>query len=191
MKIARINQKNKEINLVKLIEQYLEEGKYSQPREIIKDIIVDGEFFGGSFLLGKTHRTHFSTAMEDSQVYTLQNEALKLLITENPDLLFYLMKALGNRLILVEQRLEALVFKNSRTRIIDFLRELVNRRGQRVGFEMVVRKFFTHQEIANYTATSRQTVTTVLNELKTKNILTFNRRRLLIRDMDQLKAEVA
>ena len=47
----------------------------------------------------------------------------------------------------------------------------------------------THQEIANLTATSRQTVTTVLNELRNKNILTFNRRRLLIRDMGELAKE--
>ncbi|RMG79696.1 MAG: helix-turn-helix domain-containing protein, partial [Bacteroidetes bacterium] len=50
--------------------------------------------------------------------------------------------------------------------------------------------FMTHQEIANLTATSRQTVTTVLNELRTKNILTFNRKRLLIRDMEQLRKEI-
>ena len=47
----------------------------------------------------------------------------------------------------------------------------------------------THQEIANLTATSRQTVTTILNELRNKNIITFNRRRLLIRDMDLLAQE--
>ena len=44
----------------------------------------------------------------------------------------------------------------------------------------------THQEIASITATSRQTVTTVLNELREDNILSFNRQRLLIRDMSQL-----
>jgi CRP-like cAMP-binding protein len=59
-----------------------------------------------------------------------------------------------------------------------------------VGFERVVRKFITHQEIANLTATSRQTVTTVLNELRAKNLLTFNRKRLLIRDMDKLSEEM-
>jgi len=47
----------------------------------------------------------------------------------------------------------------------------------------------THQEIANLTATSRQTVTTVLNDLRNKNILTFNRSRLLIRDLDRLWGE--
>jgi CRP-like cAMP-binding protein len=69
------------------------------------------------------------------------------------------------------------------------LKNLADKKGQRVGYEMLVRKFMTHQEIANLTATSRQTVTTVLNELRNKNILTFNRRRLLIRDMSNLESE--
>jgi hypothetical protein len=33
-------------------------------------------------------------------------------------------------------------------------------------------------------------VNTVLNELRNKNILTFNRRRMLVRDMDKLKAQI-
>ena len=91
----------------------------------------------------------------------------------------------------MEKRLESLVFKDSRSRIIEYLVDLNNEKGQRVGYEWVVRNFITHQEIANLTATSRQTVTTVLNELKTKNILTFNRKRLLIRDLDLLSKEVS
>ena len=61
--------------------------------------------------------------------------------------------------------LESLVFRDSRSRIVEFLVELTRSRGQRVGYEWVVRKPITHQEIANLTATSRQTVTTTLNDL--------------------------
>ena len=64
------------------------------------------------------------------------------------------------------------------------------RRGERVGYETVVRKFLTHQEIANLTATSRQTVTTVLNDLRNKGLIKFDRRRLLIRDKDKLSLEL-
>ena len=67
---------------------------------------------------------------------------------------------------------------------------MVERKGERVGYEHVVRKFITHQEIANLTATSRQTVTTVLNQLRSENIITFDRRRLLVRNLDALKSEV-
>ena len=108
---------------------------------------------------------------------------------EHNGLSMFLMKIMGSRVLEMEKRLESLVFKDSRTRIVEFLQELARKKGQRVGYEVVVRKFITHQEIANLTATSRQTVTTVLNELRSKNILTFNRRRLLIRDMDRLTAE--
>jgi CRP-like cAMP-binding protein len=90
----------------------------------------------------------------------------------------------------MEQRLESLVFKDSRSRIIEFLIDLVEKRGERVGYEHVVRKFITHQEIANLTATSRQTVTTVLNELRDKELLTFNRKRLLVRDFEKLHEEL-
>ena len=80
--------------------------------------------------------------------------------------------------------------RDRRSRILEFLIDLNEKRGQRVGYEWVVRKFITHQEIANLTATSRQTVTTVLNELKAKDILTFDRKRLLIRDLGLLKSEI-
>ena len=99
----------------------------------------------------------------------------------------FMMQLMGNRLLKMERRLESLVFKDSRTRIIEFLHELAKDKGQRVGYETLVRGFLTHQEIANLTATSRQTVTTILNELRRENIITFNRRRLLIRDLDKLK----
>jgi len=45
----------------------------------------------------------------------------------------------------------------------------------------------THKDIAALTGTSRQTVTTVLNELKDKNLINFDRRKILIRDLAQLK----
>jgi CRP-like cAMP-binding protein len=70
------------------------------------------------------------------------------------------------------------------------LLQLTRKKGQRVGYEWVVRNFITHQEIANLTATSRQTVTTTLNDLRFKKLLTFNRSRLLVRDMDKLAQEI-
>jgi len=97
------------------------------------------------------------------------------------------MRIIGSRLLKMEKRLESLVFKDSRTRVIDFLKEMAIEKGRKVGFETEVRGFLTHQEIANLTATSRQTVTTVLNELKRSNIISFNRRRLLVRNMEALK----
>lgn len=165
-------------------------GNYSDSgKEITKAILTKGEVFGELSIIGESKRRDFALAMEDTTVCAMTVEQMNGMMREHSGLSLFLMKIMGSRVLEMEKRLESLVFKDSRTRIIDFLKSLATRKGQRVGYEMLVRKFMTHQEIANLTATSRQTVTTVLNELRNKNILTFNRRRLLIRDMEKLAAE--
>ena len=55
-----------------------------------------------------------------------------------------------------------------------------------VGTETLIMNNLTHQDMAKLTATSRQTVTTVLNELREKNLIYFDRKRILIRNIDKL-----
>lgn len=158
-------------------------------KEITKAILTAGEVFGELSLIGEQKRRDFAYAMEATTVCTISVNEMKSLMREHSGLQLFIMKIMGNRVLEMEQRLESLVFRDSRTRIIEYLENLAKRKGQRVGYETVVRRFLTHQEIANLTATSRQTVTTVLNELRTKNIITFNRKRLLIRDLNALAKE--
>ena len=109
------------------------------------------------------------------------------MIRKQPALSIYIMEQLGSRMHTLEKRLGALTFHNSRTRILKFLHEMGFKQGQRVGYEVLIRKFLTQKEIACLTSTSRQTVNMVLNELRSKNVISFNRKRLLIRDFDELK----
>ncbi len=165
-------------------------GAYSESgKEITKSILTQGEVFGELSLIGEEKRKDFAIAMEETALCIMSVEQMKGMMQTHSSLSLFMMKIMGSRVLEMENRLESLVFKDSRTRIVEFLEELAQKKGQRVGYEMLVRKFLTHQEIANLTATSRQTVTTVLNELRNKNILTFNRQRLLIRDMELLHKE--
>ncbi len=158
-------------------------------KEITKAILGKGEVFGELSLAGEKQRRDFAQAMEPTIICIIGLREMRALMRAHSGLNLFIMRVLGSRMIELEQRLESLVFKDSRSRIIEFLYNLARTRGQRVGYEMLVRKFLTHQDIANMTATSRQTVTTVLNELRHKNLITFNRKRLLVRDMDALARE--
>ena len=135
-------------------------------------------------------RHDFAIAVEETTLCSIQASQMKTMIRDHSSLSMFFMKMMGTKVLEMENRLESLVFKDSRSRIVEYLVEMVDKRGQRVGYEWVIRNFLTHQEIANLTATSRQTVTTVLNELRTGEILTFNRKRLLVRDLDKLKSEI-
>lgn len=174
-----------------IVEGRVKIGSYNESgKEITKSIIGKGEMFGELAIAGEAKRRDFAYVMENVTTCLVSRDQMGNLMKEHNGLQLFLMRAMGSRVLEMEQRLESLVFKDSRSRIVEYLIDLVNKKGQRVGYEMLVRNFLTHQDIASLTATSRQTVTTVLNELRSKNILTFNRKRLLVRDLDLLSAEM-
>ncbi len=164
------------------IGSYLDGGK-----EIVKAILGHGEIFGELALTGEERRTDFAQAMDhNTKICPMSIEDIKDLMKDNQSLSLKIMKIIGFRLRKMERKIESLVFKDARTRIIDFLRETALEKGQKVGFEMMIKNHLTHKDIASLTGTSRQTVTTVLNELRDENIINFDRRRILIRDMEKL-----
>ena len=59
--------------------------------------------------------------------------------------------------------------------------------GVKVGDEILLKHDLTHQDFANLTATSRQTVTVTLNELRDKDLIYMERKKILIRDIDKLE----
>lgn len=162
-----------------------EEGK-----EVTKAILGRGEVFGELALLGEAQRHDFAVALENTSTCMVTLEELRGLMRDRSELNLFFMRMFAARQLEMERRLESLVFRDSRSRIVEFLVNLTQTKGQRVGYEWVVRKFITHQEIANLTATSRQTVTTTLNDLRFQKLITFDRNRLLIRDLEKLVAEL-
>lgn len=164
------------------IGSYSEEGK-----EIIKAILQPGEIFGELALVGEERRTDFAMAMEDeTTVCHMPLDEMRQVMYEDINLSLKITKLIGLRLQKMERRLESLVFKDARTRIVEFIKDLAEERGSKVGTETLVKNFLTHKEIANLTGTSRQTVTSVLNELRDQNLIYFDRKRLLVRDLTKL-----
>jgi CRP/FNR family transcriptional regulator, cyclic AMP receptor protein len=165
------------------ISSYSDEGK-----EIIKAVLTAGEIFGEMALAGEDKRSDFAQALDEkTTVCPMSIQDMQELMKDNRVLSFKLFKLVGFRLKKTERRLESLVFKDTRTRIVDFIREMAEERGTKVGFETLVKNYLTHQDIASLTGTSRQTVTTVMNELKDQNLINFDRKRILIRDLAKLK----
>lgn len=167
-------------------------GSYSDSgKEITKVILGKGEVFGELAITGEHRRRDFAQVMDDTDVCTVTVNEMKSLFRDHNALQGFFLQLMGSRIMDMEHRLESLVFKDSRSRIVEFLVEQGKKKGQPVGMETLIKRFMTHQDIANLTATSRQTVTTVLNDLRDQNLINFNRNRLLIRDLEKLKKMIA
>lgn len=159
----------------------------SDGKEIIKALIHPTAMFGELGLVGEVQRTEFAQALkEDVHLYQLRVEELQTLMQHNFGLCTNMINQFGGRLMKAENKLESLIFKDARTRIIDFIKDAVDKRGSRIGFEMLLKHSLTHQDIASITCTSRQTVTLVLNELKKSDLIHFNRGKILVRDIARL-----
>ena len=156
-------------------------------KEVIKSLIHPMAMFGELGLIGEKSRQDFAQALkQDVHVYVLKVDDFKKIMRSNYELCDRVMSLFGNRLMTAENKLESLIFKDARTRIIDFIKDSISKRGRKVGFEMLLKHSLTHQDIANITCTSRQTVTLVLNELKRSDLIYFNRGKILVRDMAKL-----
>jgi len=157
-------------------------------REVIKSIIHPKAMFGEWSLLGEEERTEFAITMDKSAIYfMLDSNDFRALMEANFDFAMKVMDLIGKKLRNTEKRLESLIIKDARSRIIDFLKDNAKNFGRKVGYEMLLKHSLTQQDIANFTGTSRQTVTSVLNDLRRSNKIYFNRKSILIRDMAGLQ----
>lgn len=164
----------------------------SEGKEVIKQLIHPEAIFGELALVGETRRSETAQSLkEEVQFYTIRIADFQRIMAKNPILSQQVLLLFGKRMMAAENKLEDLIFKDARSRIVSFLHRVVAERGRRVGYEMLLKHSLTHQDIANITCTSRQTVTLVLNELRKENLIYFNRGRILVRDMETLRTSAA
>ena len=168
----------------------LKEGKvkiYRQTfdgREIILNIINPGELFGELGLAGQQEREEVAEAMEDSVICTINMADMQELMQSMPNLNREVLKRLGNRVIKIQNRLESLICKNAEQRIRSLIKEIALEHGRVISGDpeqIEVKLSLSQSDIAKLTATSRQTVSTHLNDLEKQGIIRFDRSRIYIK----------
>lgn len=156
-------------------------------KKIVKTVLHPGEIFGLLGLFGEEKRTDFVQIIGNNVVLlVIKVVDMEYVINKNQELQKKIINYVINRFQKIEKRLETIIHKDARSRIIDFLKEMAFEIGEKAATEIYIRNYLTHMDIANLTATSRQTVTTVLNDMREKDLIYFDRTRILIRDLNKL-----
>jgi len=164
-------------------------GVYSvEGREILQAILQKGEIFGELGLLGPEKRNEFAQAMEKTELYVLPLNELKNLMKYNQALTLQISQLFSRKLLKAQKRVESQIFRNVKERVIEFVRDLAEEKGIRKNGKWIVHNFYTHQEIAALTGSSRQTVTTILNELRADKLISFSRKELEVKDLGYLNS---
>ena len=101
-------------------------------------------------------------------------------LQNNPSLSLKYANAVNEKLLTFQQKYEDLVFKDVDTRILDFFKRYAKHHGKNSGNSVEMEMLLTHQDIANYTASSRQSVTTIINRLVEKGKIVYEGRKKVI-----------
>ena len=150
-------------------------------KEVIKYLVKPGYLFGEITLLDERENPEdYAVALEDAVVHFVAAEKMKQWMNTHHDLRREVNKQFYNRIRKIENRLLSIIFKDAKIRISEFIAGFVMEFGKKTeqGFE--VKNILTHDDIANLTATSRQTVSSTLNELRKKRLIEYNSRTIRI-----------
>jgi len=151
--------------------------------EIIKAILSRGQLFGEKAILGENKRDEFAQSIENkTSICPISSDTMLDLMRDNQNFSFRIYKIIGYKLKKLERRLQLLLFKDTKTRLLEFLDELCTDYGydcDQTG-DHIIKHPYTQSDIASLIGTSRPTLNVLLNELKESHYLDFNRKEIRI-----------
>ncbi len=160
-------------------------------KESIKRILNDGDYYGEYAAMDpslfSTHNDSAKVMDKETVVFSIPIEDFKNICENNPVIYHKVVRNMLSNYRRLDNRLESVMLKKSKHRIIDFIKEMAEDIGKPVGYEMLIKHNLTHQDIANLTGISRQKVTTILNEFKQEGLIHLERNSILVHDLDLLE----
>ncbi len=149
-------------------------------REVILSLLGPGAVFGELSLLDGRPRSANVVATEETELFMLRRPDFVQLICRVPRIATALLAELASRLRKTDRQIEGLALLDVTSRIAETLLQLASERGVEVPEGVVIQKRPTHQDLANMSGTTRETVSRVLKRLESQGYLTCRGRTITI-----------
>ncbi|WP_411030305.1 Crp/Fnr family transcriptional regulator [Spongiimicrobium sp. 3-5] len=149
--------------------------------DTVKYVVKKGNIFGELSLYDeKAALEEQAFALEDCVVCYIEADTMEELMEKHKSLKNGVLKVYGIRIKKLERRLENLLYRDSASRIEDFVMDYVQEFGEMANGEIRARNLLSHKDIAHLTNTSRQTVSNTLSSLRKFGTLTYDSKYISI-----------
>jgi CRP/FNR family transcriptional regulator len=149
---------------------------------ITKDILTAGDLLGQITLEKDNLNGEFARAIKSDVILcSFTVDKFLDLLKEHPSISLKYTKLIGLRVRKFENRLINILQRDARTRLLLFLGNLLIEKFKQTPIPddiASIPNFLTHDEIAGLIGTSRQTVTTILNQFKNEKILEYSKNEM-------------
>lgn len=141
--------------------------------DIVKYIVRNGNIFGELSLYDKEEAEEYAMALEDCIICYIESDMMESLMEKHETLKNAVLKIYGIRIKRLERRLRDLLYKDSTTRITEFITSYINEFGKEQNSQLIAKNLLSHKDIANLTNTSRQTVSNTVSNLRKIGLLEY------------------
>lgn len=157
-------------------------------QELTLNLFKPGSFFPMLWFLIDQPETYYYSAYTKVKAYQALGKETVAFLAQQPtallDLTTRVFSGLQGSLI----RMKALVYGKSINKLCSALFLLIERFGQldKQG-EVLIRLVLTHQELANFTGLTRETVSNLMKELKDSKVINYQSKKIRILNPNQLR----
>ncbi len=149
-------------------------------REVILSLLGTGSVFGELSLLDGKPRSANVVTTENTDLYMLRRSDFLQLVYKVPQIAVGLLAELAARLRKTDRKIGGLALLDVTSRISETLLQLADEHGTETDDGVLLKSRPTHQQIANMSGTTRETVSRVLKRLEKQGYISTEGRTITI-----------
>ncbi|HXG67198.1 MAG TPA: Crp/Fnr family transcriptional regulator [Blastocatellia bacterium] len=158
-------------------------------KEIAIDIIEPGEVFGEFALVDESLRSNMTQALDDVTIWVFNKRDFAQLLVQTKLAMNYI-RLVGDRRRRMEKKLSDITSKDVSARVCELLHELSVSASE---IDATAREYLvplTHYDVASLIGASRQTTTSILNQLERSGIIELGRGWIRVKCLKDLQTYV-
>lgn len=155
---------------------------YSGSKEATLRLLRPWDIFGHLAFAGETKQRAYAEAVTECRVTKVPKVFVERAIRQEPKVAFKLMTLLELRLVQYEELVKCLLPRETEVRVANLLPILARKFGEPDGREVTIDLRLTHQDLAAMVASTRESVTKVLNDMRNRGVIGIKAGRITLKD---------
>ncbi len=161
---------------------------YSGSKEATLRLLRDWDIFGHLAFAGEARQRAYAEAVTACVVTKVPKIFVERAVRQEPRVAFKIMTLLELRLVQYEELVKCLLPRETEVRLANLLPILAQKFGDRRDGVVTIDLRLTHQDLAAMVASTRESVTKVLNEMRGRGLIEVEGGRITLKDWRALAA---
>jgi CRP/FNR family transcriptional regulator, global nitrogen regulator len=155
---------------------------YSGSKEATLRLLKPWDIFGHLAFEGETRQRAYAEAVTECRVTKVPKIFVERAVRQEPLVAFRLMTLLELRLVQYEELVKCLLPRETEARLANLLPILAQKFGERDDGRVTIGLRLTHQDLAAMVASTRESVTKVLNDMRNRDLIEVESGRITLKD---------